>query len=167
MHASIFRFEGHISLFNYNHGPGYRDLFPEAPPAGLIPSCAEAGVLGVLPGVVGSLQANEAIKVILGIGNNLSGRLLIYDSLSVEFRELSYSKNKDSPRHVEEPNDSADKWMIQSIDVAGTIAKMDEGWSPFILDVRSEQEFSTARIDGVHLRAVSYTHLTLPTIYSV
>ena len=152
VHASIFRFEGHISLFNYNDGPGYRDLFPEAPPAGLIPSCAEAGVLGVLPGVVGSLQANEAIKVILGIGNNLSGRLLIYDSLSMEFRELSYSKNKDSPRHVEEPNDSADKWMIQSIDVAGTIAKMDEGWSPFILDVRSEQEFSTARIDGVHLR---------------
>jgi adenylyltransferase/sulfurtransferase len=102
--------------------------------------------------VVGSLQANEAIKVILGIGKNLSGRLLIYDSLSMEFRELSYSKNTDSSRYVEEPNDSADKWMIQSIDVAGVIAKMDEGWSPFILDVRSEQEFSTSRIDGVHLR---------------
>ena len=152
VHASIFRFEGHISLFNYHGGPGYRDLFPEAPPAGVIPSCAEAGVLGVLPGVVGSLQANEAIKVILGIGKNLSGRLLIYDSLTMEFRELSYSSAADLPRYVEEPTDSAEELMFQSIDVASALTKMEEGWSPFILDVRSEREFAISHIDGVNLR---------------
>ena len=152
VHASIFRFEGHISLFNYHGGPGYRDLFPEAPPAGVIPSCAEAGVLGVLPGVVGSLQANEAIKVILGIGKNLSGRLLIYDSLTMEFRELSYSNAADLPRYVEEPTGSAEELMFQSIDVASALTKMEEGWSPFILDVRSEREFAISHIDGVNLR---------------
>ena len=152
VHASIFRFEGHISLFNYHGGPGYRDLFPEAPPPGVIPSCAEAGVLGVLPGVVGSLQANEAIKVILGIGKTLSGRLLIYDSLTMEFRELSYSSTADLPRHVEEPTGSIEKLMIQSIDVAGAFTKMEGGWNPFILDVRSESEFATSRLDGVDLR---------------
>ena len=152
VHASIFRFEGHISLFNYHGGPSYRDLFPVAPPEGVIPSCAEAGVLGVLPGVVGSIQANEAIKVILGIGKTLSGRLLIYDSLAMEFRELSYSSATSLPRHVEEPANTAGKLMIQSIDVVNTIAKMEEGWSPFILDVRSEGEFTTAHIDVVNLR---------------
>mgnify|MGYP006092157369 CR=1 FL=1 len=152
VHASIFRFEGHISLFNYHGGPGYRDLFPEAPPPGVIPSCAEAGVLGVLPGVVGSLQANEAIKVILGIGKTLSGRLLIYDSLTMEFRELSYSSTADLPRHVEEPTGSIEKLMIQSIDVVSALTKMEGGWNPFILDVRSESEFATSRIDGVDLR---------------
>ena len=152
VHASIFRFEGHISLFNHHGGPGYRDLFPEAPPPGAIPSCAEAGVLGVLPGVVGSLQANEAIKVILGIGKTLSGRLLIYDSLTMEFRELSYSSNADLPRHVEEPTGSVEKLMIQSIDVASALTKMEGGWNPFILDVRSESEFATSHIDGVDLR---------------
>ncbi len=158
VHASIFRFEGHISLFNYKGGPGYRDLFPEAPPAGVIPSCAEAGVLGVLPGVVGSLQANEAIKVILGIGKPLSGRLLIYDSLTMEFRELSYSRTGELPRHVEEPDDSVEKLMIQSIDATNAIAQMGDGWSPFILDVRSEGEFLTARIDGVNLR-ITHTEI--------
>jgi adenylyltransferase/sulfurtransferase len=152
VHASIFRFEGHISLFNHHGGPGYRDLFPEAPPPGVIPSCAEAGVLGVLPGVVGSLQANEAIKVILGIGKTLSGRLLIYDSLTMEFRELSYSSTADLPRHVEEPAGSVEKLVIQSIDVASALTKMEGGWNPFILDVRSESEFATSRIDGVDLR---------------
>jgi adenylyltransferase/sulfurtransferase len=152
VHASIFRFEGHISLFNYHGGPGYRDLFPEAPPPGVIPSCAEAGVLGVLPGVVGSLQANEAIKVILGIGKTLSGRLLIYDSLTMEFRELSYSSTANLPRYVEEPTGSIEKLMIQRIDVAGALTKMEGGWNPFILDVRSESEFATSHIDGVDLR---------------
>jgi len=152
VHASIYRFEGHISLFNHHGGPGYRDLFPEAPPEGVIPSCAEAGVLGVLPGVVGSIQANEAIKVILGIGKTLSGRLLIYDSLSMEFRELSFSSAGDSLRHVEKPAESSGELMIQSIDVAGVLAKMEGGWSPFILDVRSESEFATSHIDGVDLR---------------
>ena len=152
VHASIFRFEGHISLFNYHGGPGYRDLFPEAPPAGVIPSCAEAGVLGVLPGVVGSLQANEAIKVILGIGKNLSGRLLIYDSLTMEFRELSYSKNNKSPSNIDEPVDTREKVMIQSVDTTSVLEKMETGWNPFILDVRSEGEYVTSRIDCVNLR---------------
>jgi sulfur-carrier protein adenylyltransferase/sulfurtransferase len=88
VHGSIFRFEGMVTVFDPQHGPSYRDMVPEPPPAELAPSCAEAGVLGVLPGIVGSLQAIEAIKLILGIGDPLIGRLLAYDSLEQSFREF-------------------------------------------------------------------------------
>jgi len=88
VHGSIFRFEGHITVFDPKHGPTYRDMLPEPPPAELAPSCSEAGVLGVLPGIVGSIQALEALKLILGIGDNLIGRYLTFDALEMSFREF-------------------------------------------------------------------------------
>lgn len=97
VHGSIFRFEGQVSVFDAARGPCYRCLFPEAPPPELAPSCAEAGVLGVLPGVIGTLQATEALKLLLGIGDPLVGRLLTYDALDQEFRTLRLSKRPGCP----------------------------------------------------------------------
>ncbi|MEM6723871.1 MAG: molybdopterin-synthase adenylyltransferase MoeB, partial [Bacteroidota bacterium] len=98
VYASIFRFEGQVSVFNYTDktgetGPNYRDLFPEPPPPGLVPSCAEGGVIGVLPGIIGSLQANEVIKVVTDVGEPLAGRLFIFDALQFETRTLKIAKN--------------------------------------------------------------------------
>ncbi|HEU5290521.1 MAG TPA: molybdopterin-synthase adenylyltransferase MoeB [Cyclobacteriaceae bacterium] len=103
VYASIFRFEGQVSVFNYTDqsgktGPNYRDLFPEPPPPGLVPSCAEGGVIGVLPGIIGSLQANEVIKVISGVGEPLSGRLFIFDALAFETRVLKLSKDSNQTK---------------------------------------------------------------------
>jgi len=100
VHGSVLRFEGQVSVFNYHNAdgtrsPNYRDLFPTPPPDGLVPNCAEAGVLGVLPGIIGSMQASEAIKVITGIGQPLAGRLWIFDALAFESRTLSFKKNPD------------------------------------------------------------------------
>jgi adenylyltransferase/sulfurtransferase len=96
--GSIFRFEGQVTVYNTpNDGPCYRCLFPDPPPPGEVPSCAEGGVLGVLPGIIGSLQAVEAIKLILGTGDPLTGRLLLYDALDGEFREMKVNKNLDCP----------------------------------------------------------------------
>ncbi|MAQ64511.1 molybdenum cofactor biosynthesis protein MoeB [bacterium] len=95
VYGSIFRFEGQITVFNYQDGPNYRCLYQEPPPPGLVPSCAEGGVLGVLPGVVATLQANEVIKVLLNIGNIASGRLILFDALQLSFREVSIKKRND------------------------------------------------------------------------
>jgi adenylyltransferase/sulfurtransferase len=103
VYGSIFRFEGQVSVFWGERGPCYRCLHPEPPPAGLVPSCAEGGVLGVLPGVIGSLQATEAIKLIAGIGEPLLGRLLTYDALSMRFREFRFRKDPDCPVCGEHP----------------------------------------------------------------
>ncbi|MEK9657312.1 MAG: molybdopterin-synthase adenylyltransferase MoeB [bacterium] len=97
VYASIFRFEGQLSVFNYQDGPCYRCVYPEPPPPGLVPSCAEGGVLGVLPGVMGSLQANEVLKVILDIGDVASKRLVLYDALKLRFRELKLKKDPQCP----------------------------------------------------------------------
>ena len=96
VHGSIFRFEGQVTVFDPRQGPTYRDMLPEPPPAEFAPSCAEAGVLGVLPGVVGSLQALEAIKLVLGIGEPLIGRLLVFDALDLAFREFRLNVNPDN-----------------------------------------------------------------------
>ena len=96
-YGSIFRFEGQASVFATKNGPCYRCLYPEPPPPGLVPSCAEGGVLGVLPGVIGVIQATEAIKLITGIGEPLIGRFLIYDALRMRFRELKLKKDPDCP----------------------------------------------------------------------
>ena len=93
VHGSIFRFEGHITVFDPRNGPTYRDMLPEPPPAELAPSCSEAGVLGVLPGIVGSIQALEAIKLIVGIGSPLIGRYLTFDAADMEFREFKIRKD--------------------------------------------------------------------------
>ncbi len=108
VYASIFRFEGQASVFNYHYpdgtrGPNYRDLFPVPPPPGLVPSCAEGGVLGVLPGILGSIQANEAIKVITGVGDPLAGRLFLFDAASFTTRILKISKDPANPLNGEHP----------------------------------------------------------------
>ncbi len=97
VYGSIFRFEGQSSVFATEDGPCYRCLYPEPPPPGLVPSCAEGGVLGILPGVVGLIQATEVVKLILGIGQTLKGRLLLYDALNMKFRELKLRRNPDCP----------------------------------------------------------------------
>src|SRR3954466_13414454 len=97
VYGSIFRFEGQVSVFGTEEGPCYRCLYPEPPPPGLVPSCAEGGVLGILPGLVGVMQATEAIKLILGAGEPLIGRLLLVDALAMRFRELKLRKNPDCP----------------------------------------------------------------------
>ena len=97
VYGSIFRFEGQTTVFAYQGGPCYRCLYPEPPPPGLVPSCAEGGVLGILPGTIGLIQATEAVKLILGIGESLVGRLLLYDALAMRFRELKLRKNLECP----------------------------------------------------------------------
>src|SRR5579884_82352 len=97
VYGSIFRFEGQATVFASDDGPCYRCLYPEPPPPGLVPSCAEGGVLGILPGTIGLIQATEAVKLILGIGEPLKGRLLLYDALSMRFRELKLRKNPECP----------------------------------------------------------------------
>ncbi len=97
VYGSIFRFEGQCTVFGMPDGPCYRCLYPEPPPPGLVPSCAEGGVLGVLPGIIGSLQAMETIKLLIGRGESLVGRLLLFDALALKFRELKLRKNPHCP----------------------------------------------------------------------
>lgn len=108
VYASIFQFEGQVSVFNYKNasgelGPNYRDLYPTPPPPGLVPSCAEGGVLGVLPGIIGSLQASEVIKVITGVGETLSGRFFIFDALNFETRTFNIKRNASNPLNGDNP----------------------------------------------------------------
>ena len=103
VHGSIYRFEGQVSVFDAQNGPCYRCLFPEPPPPELAPSCSEGGVLGILPGIVGSLQANEALKLCLGIGEPLAGRLLLFDALSAEFNEVTLRRDPNCPVCGEHP----------------------------------------------------------------
>jgi molybdopterin/thiamine biosynthesis adenylyltransferase/rhodanese-related sulfurtransferase len=109
VYASIFQFEGQVSVFNYKNkngelGPNYRDLYPSPPPPGLVPNCAEGGVLGVLPGIIGSLQASETIKIITGIGETLSGRFFVFDALSFETRILNIKRNEKNPLNGKNPS---------------------------------------------------------------
>jgi molybdopterin/thiamine biosynthesis adenylyltransferase len=112
VHASIYRFEGQITCFIPDEGPCYRCLYPEPPPPDMAPSCQEAGVLGVLPGVVGVLQAAEAIKIALGVGKSLAGRLLMYDALATRFREMRLRRDPSCPTC----GDGVDRSQIQLID---------------------------------------------------
>jgi adenylyltransferase/sulfurtransferase len=103
VYGSIFRFEGQASVFYAEEGPCYRCLFPEPPPPGLVPSCAEGGVLGILPGTIGAIQATEAVKLILGAGESLVGRLLLYDALNMSFEQVRLRKNPNCPVCGENP----------------------------------------------------------------
>jgi molybdopterin/thiamine biosynthesis adenylyltransferase/rhodanese-related sulfurtransferase len=123
VHGSIFRFEGQATVFMPYEGPCYRCLFPEPPPSELAPSCAEAGVLGVLPGIVGSLEAMETIKLLLGIGEPLAGRLLTYDSLTEEFRTLTLRRNPDCPACADETRVPALVEYDDACRPAGTLAR--------------------------------------------
>ena len=176
IYGSIYRFEGQASVFNFEGGPCYRDLFPEPPPSNAIPSCAEGGVFGVLPGVIGSIQATEAIKIIINKGQSLSGKLLIYDAESMTFKSLTYSKNVDSKPNLEEvrkmfvdsgwcekiPNSdgeidepaSAGNNMFHHLSVTEYQEKKAKGWQPFLIDVRSDAEYQQKR--------VSFTDLQVP-----
>jgi sulfur-carrier protein adenylyltransferase/sulfurtransferase len=165
VYGSIFRFEGQATVFGYPGGPCYRCLYPEPPPPGLVPSCAEGGVLGVLPGIVGSIQAMETIKLILGTGEPLVGRLLLFDALAMRFRELKLKKNPDCPlcgdhrtiaklidyeefcgiRGEEAP---AMTDGIPEITATELKARQDRGEKLFILDVREPHEYQICNLNG-------------------
>jgi len=166
-YGSIFRFEGQASVFATETGPCYRCLYPEPPPPGLVPSCAEGGVLGILPGLVGVIQATEVIKLILGKGEPLIGRLLLVDALSMRFRELKLRKNPECPvcgqnptvtqlidyQHFcgivpETPQEKNVKNGIPQITVKELKARRDSGEDIFLLDVREPYEYQIAQIGG-------------------
>ncbi len=165
VYGSIFRFEGQASVFYAKEGPCYRCLFPEPPPPGMVPSCAEGGVLGVLPGVIGTIQATEAIKLILGEGNPLIGRLLLYDALGMTFDEVKLRKNPRCPVCGENPTvtelidyvqfcglDPAEAleptWEITAMELK---EKLDNGNSVVLLDVREPHEWEISLLEGALL----------------
>jgi adenylyltransferase/sulfurtransferase len=162
VYGSIFRFEGQATVFNYEGGPNYRDLYPEPPPPGLVPSCAEGGVLGILPGIIGVIQATETVKIILGQGTTLSGRLLLYNALNMTFRELKLRPNPERPViekliDYEEfcgiPQAKAEEAKQQSAIPEMTVQELkqllDSGADDFVLlDVRNPNEYEIARIPG-------------------
>ena len=166
-YGSIFRFEGQASVFATESGPCYRCLYPEPPPPGLVPSCAEGGVLGILPGLVGVIQATEVIKLILGKGEPLIGRLLLVDALGMRFRELKLRKNPECPvcgtnptvtqlidyEHFcgivpETPQDKNMKNGIPQLSVKDYKSRVDAGEDLFLLDVREPYEYQIAQIGG-------------------
>ena len=167
-YGSIFRFEGQASVFGTKDGPCYRCLYPEPPPPGLVPSCAEGGVLGILPGLVGVIQATETIKLILGIGEPLIGRLLLVDALNMRFRQLKLRKNPECPVCGDHPTvtklidyqqfcgiepaserQSAVKNGIPQVSPKDLKKRIDAGEDLFILDVREPFEYQIANIGGV------------------
>jgi adenylyltransferase/sulfurtransferase len=167
-YGSIFRFDGQASVFAVKGGPCYRCLYPEPPPPGLVPSCAEGGVLGVLPGVIGVIQATEAIKLILGSGQPLIGRLLLYDALQMRFRELKLRRDPECPICGDNPTIHAlidyDQFCgvvpahaepttsgVPEITVEQLKSKIDRGDDFFLLDVREPNEFQICRIAGATL----------------
>ncbi|MGA2096152.1 MAG: molybdopterin-synthase adenylyltransferase MoeB [Candidatus Acidiferrum sp.] len=165
VYGSIFRFEGQATVFGMPDGPCYRCLYPEPPPPGLVPSCAEGGVLGVLPGIVGSIQAMETIKLILGRGDNLVGRLLLFDALAMKFRELKLRKNPNCPmcgphrtihqlidyyefcgvrgEEAPEPNVQVPEMTPRELK-----SRLDRGDDLFILDVREPHEYQICNLKG-------------------
>jgi len=165
VYGSIFRFEGQASIFGYLDGPCYRCLYPEPPPPGLVPSCAEGGVLGVLPGIIGSIQAMETLKLILKTGEPLVGRLLLFDALGMKFRELKLRKNPDCPvcgvhpsitklidyaefcgiRGEEAP---APQTTVPEITPRELKSRLDRGDDLYILDVREPHEYQICNLGG-------------------
>src|SRR5271156_2102243 len=165
VYGSIFRFEGQITVFGYPGGPCYRCLYPEPPPPGLVPSCAEGGVLGVLPGIVGTIQAAETLKLIIGKGEPLIGRLLLFDALAMKFRELKLRKNPDCPVCGTHPTvtkliDYAEFCGVRGEEAPTTVtnvpeitarelkARLDKGDDIYVLDVREPHEYQICNING-------------------
>ncbi|HEV2222007.1 MAG TPA: molybdopterin-synthase adenylyltransferase MoeB [Candidatus Acidoferrales bacterium] len=166
VYGSIFRFEGQASIFGYPGGPCYRCLYPEPPPPGLVPSCAEGGVLGVLPGIIGCIQAMETIKLIIGKGEPLVGRLLLFDALGMRFRELKLRKNPECPVCGEHPTvtkliDYAEFCGIRGEEAPAQTAaavpeitvkqlkqRLDCGDDLYILDVREPHEYQICNLNG-------------------
>ncbi|MCA8915496.1 MAG: molybdopterin-synthase adenylyltransferase MoeB [Planctomycetes bacterium] len=170
VYASIFRFDGQATVFGLKDGPCYRCLYPDPPPPGMVPSCAEGGVLGVLPGIMGTLQALEVIKVLTGIGDPLKGRLMVFDALTFKFRELKIRKDPKCPicgenRTIHElidynqfcgiPNEEAQKAIDaqkatemadDEITPAQLKARLDKGDKPFLVDVRNANELDICKL---------------------
>ncbi len=172
VYGSIFRFEGQASVFATKQGPCYRCLYPEPPPPGLVPSCAEGGVLGVLPGMIGVIQATEAIKLILGVGEPLIGRFLIYDALRMRFRELKLKKDPECPVCGTHPTvtklidyeqfcgvapAAPEQSVMSQTSNAGELTaielkqRLDRGDKLRIIDVREPNEYQINRIPGSEL----------------
>jgi molybdopterin/thiamine biosynthesis adenylyltransferase/rhodanese-related sulfurtransferase/molybdopterin converting factor small subunit len=168
-YGSIFRFEGQASVFATKDGPCYRCLYPEPPPPGLVPSCAEAGVLGILPGLIGTIQATEAVKIILGMGQTLAGRFLIYDAMKMRFRELTLRKDPECPVCGTNPTVTAlidyDQFCgivpaqaappapvladaMADVSVLEFKAMQDAGTAPLLIDVREPHEYQICKIEG-------------------
>jgi sulfur-carrier protein adenylyltransferase/sulfurtransferase len=165
VYGSIFRFEGQATVFGMPDGPCYRCLYPEPPPPGLVPSCAEGGVLGVLPGIVGSIQALETIKLIIGRGKNLTGRLLVFDALEMSFNEFKLRKDPNCPicgehRTIDKLIDyyefcgirgeeaAAPELKVPEISSPELKTRMDRGEDLFILDVREPHEYQICNLQG-------------------
>jgi len=165
VYGSIFRFEGQASVFDAKRGPCYRCLYPEPPPPGLVPSCAEGGVLGLLPGIVGTIQATEAVKIILGIGDVLYGRLLLFDALSMQFRQMKLRKNPECPVCGDHPTirklidyEAFCGVTVQQADVGDSAVPhvsvhqlkelLDRGDDLVLLDVREPHEYDLVNISG-------------------
>jgi adenylyltransferase/sulfurtransferase len=192
IYGAVQKFEGQVSVFNYRGGPNYRDIFPEPPPPGEVPSCSEAGVLGVLPGVIGTLQATEAIKVALGMEEGtLSGRLLLYDALRLKFNEIRVARRDGAPpitslvdyqgfcggkkpasrgadaaseARSSAPDAAAPAEPFERIGVVEASRRMrEEGWTPFTLDVRTRME---AEIVSLPFADLQQPHRTVDRIVS-
>ncbi|MBD2677690.1 MULTISPECIES: molybdopterin-synthase adenylyltransferase MoeB [Nostoc] len=162
VYGSIFRFEGQATVFNYEGGPNYRDLYPEPPPPGMVPSCAEGGVLGILPGIIGVIQATETVKIIMGQGNTLSGRLLLYNALDMKFRELKLRPNPIRPvieKLIDyeqfcgipqaKAEEAKQQMETQEMTVKDLKELLDSGAKDFVLlDVRNPNEYEIAKIPG-------------------
>ncbi|MBW4633681.1 MAG: molybdopterin-synthase adenylyltransferase MoeB [Iphinoe sp. HA4291-MV1] len=162
VYGSIFRFEGQATVFNYEGGPNYRDLYPEPPPPGMVPSCAEGGVLGILPGIIGVIQATETVKIIIGKGTTLSGRLLLYDALNMKFRELKLRPNPVRPVieklidyeqfcGIPQAKAQEEKQQMEMSEMTVQELKelLDNGTNDFVLlDVRNPHEYEIAKIPG-------------------
>ncbi len=171
VYGSIFRFEGQVSVFNHDGGPCYRCLYPEPPPPGLVPSCAEGGVFGVLPGIVGAMQANEVIKLLLGVGDVASGRYLLFDALKLSFRELRLRRNPDCPvcgdsptitelidyeQFCGIPSGGAEEEGVPEIDVHELARRLDHdssngGSETVLIDVREPFEHEINSIEQAEL----------------
>jgi sulfur-carrier protein adenylyltransferase/sulfurtransferase len=168
VYGSIFRFDGQASVFFPPHGPCYRCLYPEPPPPGEVPSCAEGGVLGILPGLVGCIQATEAIKILLGVGSTLVGRLLLYDAMQMKFQEFKIRRNLKCPIcgdkptitklidydqfcGVLPPEPEVKTVSTTEITVHELKRRLDAGESLTIVDVRNPEEFQICRIPGSQL----------------
>ena len=170
--GSIHRFEGQVTVFNYDGGPNYRDLFPSAPPPELAPNCAEAGVLGVLPGIVGSIQSAEAIKILLDVGDSLSGQLMVIDAKSMKTRSLKFDKlpgrepvTEMSEQLIMEACQSQEIrkeppiGKVLEITPAEFVERRTNGWNPFLLDVRRANEEAIVSLPGTDLRI---EHIAVP-----
>lgn len=176
VYASIFQFEGQVSVFNYTGsngetGPNYRDLYPTPPPPGLVPSCAEGGVLGVLPGIIGSMQASEVIKVVTGVGEPLSGRLFIFDALQFETRIFKIKRRSDNPLNGENPTITRlidyeffcglkELKPVREITVEELLIWQSSGEQFQLIDVREQSEYESANLGAllIPLSTVSEKH---------